>query len=500
MPALRLLSALAALVLAAAPPALAADRALIIGIDRYALANDLLGAENDARNMGRFAEQVWGYSPDQIKVLLSEDATHDNILSALENWLVKDTAPGDRVLLYYAGHGDQTPDTNGDESDRMDEGLAPFDTALGPNNQFQNMVVDDDVAALLSQLTDRDVTVIIDSCHSGTISRAIRPAGGGGNSRSLRHNLVATSRSAGEEPAATREQWLEHLNEVSFLPEGTDWTIWTAVTHQQLAQENLEAAEPEGLFTGLFLRGVVEKAADANGNGLVTHAELLEYVQAESAAYCRRHPGDCDNGVTPTLEAPVDRMFADVATGRSAGTIHEQAQEALTHQPTTAATATTPVHLTPGGGAWLRIAPSQRVRLGEAITLEVTSPVAGFLIVLDIDPQGRVTQIYPNQFAEQARDSNWVPAGMTLRIPDPYYGFEFRAEPPTGRGLLLAVVSQDPPALGDLLAANQTLDPVADPQAYLGALAQALRATWRQDDNPRRLRWALAETPYEIVR
>ena len=73
----------------------------------------------------------------------------------------------------------------------------------------------------------------------------------------------------------------------------------------QVALEDREAEEPQGVFTSRFVSGIAERRADRDGDGHVVHAELLDYLRTESAAYCsanRAMRGRPD----PMLEGPRD--------------------------------------------------------------------------------------------------------------------------------------------------------------------------------------------------
>jgi hypothetical protein len=70
----------------------------------------------------------------------------------------------DIFLLTYSGHGGQVPDTNGDEPDRKDETWVLYDGEL----------VDDELHELYTQFkSGTRVVVLSDSCHSGTVTRAM---------------------------------------------------------------------------------------------------------------------------------------------------------------------------------------------------------------------------------------------------------------------------------------------------------------------------------------
>ncbi|MGO9543595.1 MAG: trypsin-like serine protease [Rhodomicrobium sp.] len=88
------------------------------------------------------------------------------------------------------------------------------------------------------------------------------------------------------------------------------------------------------------------------------------------------------------------------------------------------------------------------VHLTKHYRFNIDSSVAGRLIVIDIDAEGKITPIVPNSYMEQANavDLARIPAGGHVTIPaaDGSWGFPaFEADPPLGRGQLLVLVVPD---------------------------------------------------------
>ena len=150
-----------------------------MGIDTYqdaSLTFPLPGASrSDSERIHKLLTGAMGYREDDIMILRDADATRAAILENLETWL-GDRKAGERVFFYYVGHGHFTKDANGDEADGLDETLVPFDAAVdrsGPAVAVKNMVLDDELAAAFDRLKGRQVTAVIDSCHSGTVTRSL---------------------------------------------------------------------------------------------------------------------------------------------------------------------------------------------------------------------------------------------------------------------------------------------------------------------------------------
>ena len=162
------------------------------------------------------------------------------------------------------------------------------------------------------------------------------------------------------------------------------------------------------MFTGGFVRGIAERLADRDGDGRVVHAELLDYLRAESAAYCTRHPGDCKAGLTPSLEGPHDVLIRDVATGKPVAGA--------------AATASALGHAN-AAGVRLEIRPSARLRIGQAVVYRVRSGRPGHLLIVDVAADGTVTQLFPNRYSKRAGTGARIVADRTVEVPNARYGF-----------------------------------------------------------------------------
>jgi hypothetical protein len=490
MPTTRTLTAVATLLwagvaAAAAPPP--GDRALLIGIDRYADSSlNLQGSVNDVRDMSGLLRDHWGFRPEQIRTLTNEEATRDDILAAVKDWLIGETRPGDRVFFYYSGHGYHAPDRDGDEPDGLDEVLVPHDAAVEDDRAdpviVRNLILDDEFAALFDRLRDRRPILIFDSCHSGTMTRAFdRDADIPAHARTPRFGTASRGSRSISEPMVR-----SHQTGRAFIEGRGNMIAWTAVSPLQLALIDAETARPQGVFTGRFVRALRQGLADRDGSGRVSHAELLDYLSTESEAYCRRNPRDCRGGLTPTLEVPADMLARDVLTGGQGGSVAEIASEALGHDNVARVV--------------LEILPARRIRLDDEMTFRVTSERTGHLLVLDINARGELTQIFPNRHSDRAGKGAVIAAGRPITVPDAYYGFRFRAAEPVGRGLLIAIVTEDPVSLADVTGRSRSFEPVPEASAYLAALAQRLRETWTRELENRRIAWSMTRLEYEIVR
>lgn len=184
------------LVAACSEPLNAADgepkvkgRALLVGCTKYdhlAARFQLQGGANDVILMRDLLRDRFRFPADQI-VTLSENSggpdsrpTRANIIREIER-LIKVAEPGDQIILYLAGHGSQQrdfdPSPDDPEPDGRDEIFLPADTKGWDGNigSVPNAIVDDELHRWLTELERRRtaVTVIVDACHSGTMTRSV---------------------------------------------------------------------------------------------------------------------------------------------------------------------------------------------------------------------------------------------------------------------------------------------------------------------------------------
>ncbi len=147
-----------------------AKKAVLVGVNRYRIPGaDLRGCVPDVKNMSRLLQTRFGFDPADITMLTDFDATKNAMEQAITG-LVSGAKKGDVLLLHYSGHGSNVPDDNGDEADGRDEILCPTD--LDWYHPFRDdwlRGVFDGVASGVS------LTMISDSCHSGTVTRSFEP-------------------------------------------------------------------------------------------------------------------------------------------------------------------------------------------------------------------------------------------------------------------------------------------------------------------------------------
>jgi hypothetical protein len=119
----------------------------------------LVACHADSEDMEAIAKGA-GFDTTLVQ---SAAATRSTVISAIER-AAQGLESGDIFFISYAGHGGRVPDKNHDEADRMDETWCLYDGEL----------IDDELAVLWAGFAQGvRVLVVSDSCHSGTVTRAV---------------------------------------------------------------------------------------------------------------------------------------------------------------------------------------------------------------------------------------------------------------------------------------------------------------------------------------
>jgi pimeloyl-ACP methyl ester carboxylesterase len=152
--------------------------ALLVGIDEYINVSDLRGCVNDVEALRTFLLNQLNVPEEQIHILTNKKANRANILKTFQEFFINNPAikKGDQLLFHYSGHGSRMQDSSGLEADGYNETLVPHD-ARTPGVYD---ISDKTLAALLDRLAETkgdNVTVILDSCHSGSGTRRLKEPG-----------------------------------------------------------------------------------------------------------------------------------------------------------------------------------------------------------------------------------------------------------------------------------------------------------------------------------
>ena len=391
---------LAAGLLAAATLPAAADQALLLTIADYAGGvPSLPGVQRDRESARRIA-QALGFAEGTITE--ARDGALD--LEGLQRQfaaLVERTQPGERVFVYFSGHG-----TSRSAGDRCEQALLAQDGRALPASE---------VARQLGALGAKagEVVMLVDACFSGGLAASLRGAGD-----ALRPKFARSAGSADrcEQPA-------------NFVP---------ALTRSLRGAVNLErnqvvlaaAREDELAFDHSQHGGLATAAVAECLGGAVVPSTMAELMACAQGGVERRLPAD-------------PRLRTQHVTLGGAGEMRIAAAVAPALASRLQALL---AQADPGWGVQLA-ASANTLRIGrDDLALTVTSARAGYLTLLSAGSDGRTLGLlYPGP-----RDAlRQVAAGAPFLVPK-----RWRARGPAGTNRIVAVVSETPLTTAELMSAR----------------------------------------------
>ena len=397
------------LIIMPAMAALAEQRALLVGVGKYSVPGiDLPGIDLDLERM-QDTLILMGFDDSQIHSLLDDKATSKNVFREFEIWLKQGVKAEDRVVFYFSGHGSNTPDLDGDEADGVDEVLVTHDVRRVRRDgraALTGVVTDDKLASLIAAIPSENVWIIVDACHSGTVSRGVTMDNLTlGTDTVFVKSFTYTGMPEGKQFVFDRE--FQKDGEANFV------SISAAADGEKAI-----GTSSGGVFTIGLTKAIAEVAKTG---GAVTVNQLRDYA----AAYIRDHV-DANRVHNPqvngseTLAAGTLKVVPVTADNgpnrkRLIKMVAEQQKEFKLESSKITYVVDDPVEF----------------------TLEI--PIDGYLNVVTVDSHDDATVLYPNRFNPE----NAVKQG-TFRFPTDEASFALPASEPLGPTLVAAFVTQDP--------------------------------------------------------
>jgi metacaspase-1 len=410
---------------------LAASHALIMTIDDYdnaafkvpenapaSQSPDLPGVAKDAASFRRIAE-LMGVPASNIRELRNAQLSAAGIRAAMQETIAK-IQSGDKVLIFYAGHGSQR---TGQGGNRCTEGMLTYDAQLYPDTALRQD---------LQQLAARAGQVIMfnDSCFSGGASTA---------------RTGATRSVGGEEFLARGYPYPEAFRPTSADQAGYQCGVAiNSARSASVASANASggrllyvatAAETEvawesrggGMGTVAILECLTNPAADTDRSGSISGEELQVCAQARMAPNFERDPMRRQR---ITLVGDSRLSLVSLAAAQPGGNTPVNPTTAL-QDLVAPADPTHTVTLT---------AQNTTLKMGrDFLNLTVRSARAGYLYLLHVGPDNqKVHVLYPNQFDRDNR----IEAGQDVVLPRAGWGI--KATGPAGQHRIVAIVSDKP--------------------------------------------------------
>lgn len=221
--------------------------ALVIGIDQYEPSGgkaaiqpgsgrsgfaNLDGCKNDAEAMKTVLISRFGFAPGSIREVYNQDATRKRIMDEM-SIIAEKAGKDDVVFIFYAGHGSQQPNSLSPENDKLDETIVPADAWKSEISDIRDKEQRVMYNAILSK--GAKLTVILDCCHSGSMSRGGEPVYGRPKFRKIeKSNLDA------KDPGAAP------------LPETVGGDRFLLISAAQDYELAAEAADEDGVPHGAF--------------------------------------------------------------------------------------------------------------------------------------------------------------------------------------------------------------------------------------------------------
>ncbi len=108
-------------------------------------------------------------------------------------------------------------------------------------------------------------------------------------------------------------------------------------------------------------------------------------------------------------------------------------------------------------GVHVEVLPQREFAIGALMTFRVTAKKPGFLVLVDVNSQGKLQQIYPNMITFENpkgvdERANFLRPGQSITLPvgGDAAGFRFVASAPSGIGMVVAILSDAPVQIVDL--------------------------------------------------
>ena len=409
----------------------ASDRALLIGVGEYKNnIKDLPGVILDIETM-RDSAQILGFKDENIKVLLNEEVTLENLKKTITSWLIEGTTVDDKVLIYFTGHGSRIPDLNNDEADGADEVLVLYDSVVVRENYkktIKNVLLDDEFGLYLQQIKSHDLMLLVDACNSGTIYRGI-------SSQAEKAYGKFFNYSGMPQPDLSQ---ISSSQTKSF--EKTISIVDTVSNEQQSTRKTILRQSEGSRFVAITAAGDNELALATKKGSIFTQG-IHFYLKQAAINQQQLTPKQLIDKVAIYIEEKVEQ--------EKLGAVY-QPQLAGNNQLTNKAISFVDAPLARVN--WNRLealdtsknkliirSSKNNLALGESINLDIEIPHQGYLNVITVGPDDNVFVLYPNPWEAK----NLVSPGV-MHLPTKKMDFEIKLTEPLGKNLMLAVLTTEP--------------------------------------------------------
>ena len=242
--------------------------ALIIGVGEYTADGvpSLKGVRHDVDSAVTIAKNM-GVAEGNITFLRDEDATAVGIRNAITD-IARRTREGDRVFIYYSGHGTRWVDTAFDPTS-CTEGLLASDGQVLTNREISGLLTP------IAQKTEK-LFVFYDACHSGGVAnQPLKTRSLGGGSKLTPKFVSGVSPALCAKPTNMKTRSLsKELGRVGAVPANT---VFVAASRPD--EVSFDDASTGGLATVAWRDCLLGQAQDLDASGAVSVNEITVCAQ-----------------------------------------------------------------------------------------------------------------------------------------------------------------------------------------------------------------------------
>lgn len=422
-------AALLALCLQLPVPVLADNHALVMGVSAYPR-QPLQGVVRDVQNAQVLARQM-NVPEANITVRTDRQLTLAGLLQSLTDLILR-VKDGDRVFIYYSGHGSSYV-----QGGRCEQGLVTFDMKTLSRQQFQE---------LIKPAVDRasKAVVFLDTCFSGGV---IERSGFGtrdleGTARAKTIDLLTDADGTKcEQPVNVSSRQLGDPDAESAVFTPNYYFLGAAAANEAAIDGG---AAFGGYATSAILRcTAMASGADGNGDGVITLEEAAACAQVSInqliADNRHRDPSFPFSAMTLTSGSGPGAGATPVAFANMADAPGESARidsQALLETLQRGADDKHEVTIQP-------TRPSFKIGV-DLLELKITSSRAGYLTLFSVGSSGKIFRLLPNRYDTASR----IGAGVPMTLPRPEW--RLRSRGPAGVSRFLAIVSSTPDRFADV--------------------------------------------------
>ena len=228
--------------------------ALIIGIDKYQNVQGLDYAVKDAQSIQNLMINSLDFSENNITILKNEEATKSRIIQEFSN-ITKKAGVNDRVLIFFAGHGETEDLPGGGEIGY----LLPVDG--DQSDLYVTAIEMDELQTISLRSKAKHILYLVDACYGG----------------------ISTVGARGLDAKVTP----------NYLEKIIKYKSRQVISAGGRSEKVIEKSEwGHSAFTKNLLSGLREWKADSDDDGFITADELGTYLR-------RQVPIDSENQQTP---------------------------------------------------------------------------------------------------------------------------------------------------------------------------------------------------------